>query len=1769
MKNSNINAFIKNYLVELISMVTETPKEQMSDTGAFTDYGVDSVAIMDLNKELESKFANLPKTLFFEYNNIEELAEFLCDKYKKAIEDMLPTYDLGIGEETTSVDYESNNGEKKIYIKDEGEFIDTPVVLENETNVEVQNSTEEYVSTENKLNKGKKEDKHDDRFASRDIAIIGVSGIFPMADDIYGFWENLKNGKDCITEIPSQRWDYRKYYDSEKYVRGKTYSKWGSFIDNIDKFDPLFFGMSPLEAQMIDPQERLFLQTVWHTLEDAGYTRKSLEKDIVGVYVGVMWGQYQLYGAESLEDGTVLAPASSYASIANRVSYFYNFTGPSIALDTMCSSSLTAIHLACNSILSDEVDLAIAGGVNLTLHPNKYIFLSQTKFASTDGRCRSFGDGGDGYVPGEGVGAIILKPLEKAIRDNDNIYAIIKGTSINHGGKGNGYTVPNIKQQARVISSVYNKTGIDPSTVNYIEAHGTGTALGDPIEISSLCKIFEKKDYADRYCSIGSVKSNIGHCESAAGIMGVIKVLLQIKNKMLVPSIHSDVLNRNIDFEKTPFKVQRTNEYWNQIEETKNGVKKKLPRRAAINSFGAGGANAHILFEEYVPEHDSVENTTDYNIIVISGKDNERLKENVKAIKDFLVKYILGRKASQLTRNSVLGLIGEKTGVEIRSIDENARLSEYINTPFEFSEFIEAINSRITDSIGLNSIKPDYKISDIIEIVHEGFGYTVTEEHETEKNEYININNIAKTLQLGREEMAERLAIVTSSVPDLVNKIESFLAGKKPDGVFEGSAREASFLNSIFDDDGQAFLIEMFEKKKYNEIAMLWCRGVIIPWEKLYRFTNIRKVSLPGYCFRKDECWLPDELVNRKTTSNMSEKKRLKVYGNYTYIPKWKKIKESDISNESSVNNILVLYNQENEIKVFRKNFYDIFKDSNVIIRKIDKDDNLNVSNEIEYDEVLILFFKQNLIDEKSDFDIIKTYTISMLFKIIKCFQNNDILKTIKKISIITNGLKTKVVSGKSAAFVAAINGFMKSYAREYRKIQMKLISFEEYAENKKENWKTILSLPVKNGALSTYSISNLSIETMKFDKYELNDDYRSIIKENGVYVLLGGNGNVGRKLSEYLAEKYHANIIVTGRRKADNQINSFKDKIIKYGGSYQYIASNLSKEEDVRELFDEILKIHSEIDGIFNLAMAFHYSAISDLMEELFEKDLSAKVKGTYILDKVLSNKKINERIGFVLFFSSGESFTGGNGWSMYSLGCAFIDCYAEYMNLVHGINTRVINWGFFDKEGDNNIELIKKKGIHPFSKETAMGLMERILSSGDNNILALDVDEIVLKKMGIKDNEDDFIEVRQNNIESSNFEDDTLNEKANLSVEDLKIYVKKILGKTLNIEIDRLEDRTDITEYGVDSLIVADIHKEFEKDLGKLTVTMLTDNPTIEKISEYLFNNKINEVYNLLKTDKKNAFCIINEIKNENIRDYFVEYGVKYKNKNLKELLEKAVLKNNYSKSSDILSHMIFKTQYESEFEVFSIGNGRPILFIPAIGLTVATWVNQILEMRNEYQVIIIHYPGYGLSTVGDRIDNDALISAFGYILDELKIDKIDIVTSCFGGIAGQYFAAKYPHRVRSLILCGAFYKNFGLPNISLQDIPIEKMSEATQMVAQGILNDFKKISDNNPEKKKVYDEASRYLINAQCVNPLVVMRYISQILTVNTSGIFKSITSPTLCLAGSEDTIVDIDSTKYIAQNVVNGKYKEIEGAGHYPYLTHIDEFNNIITGFLMEN
>src|SRR5713226_6873191 len=386
------------------------------------------------------------------------------------------------------------------------------------------------------------------------IAVTGMGCRFPGgASNPAAYWQLLRDGVDAIGEVPPNRWDVDALYDQDPETPGKMNTRWAGFLEGVDQFDPEFFGISPREAATMDPQQRLLLEVAWEALEYAGLPPERLSGSASGVFVGVCGSDYARFQFGDLAHIDAYSGlGSAHSIIANRLSYLLNLQGPSLAIDTACSSSRVAVHLACQSLRAGECNLALAGGVNVILTPEVTIMFSRARLMAVDGRCKTFDARADGYVRGEGCGVVVLKRLSAALRDGDHIYALLRGSAVNQDGRTAGITVPNRLAQQAVIRQALTRARITADQLSYIETHGTGTSLGDPIEVQAIAEVLGEACSEDQRCVLGSVKANIGHLETAAGVAGLIKVLLCLKYGEIPAQIHFEKLNPHISLENTP-----------------------------------------------------------------------------------------------------------------------------------------------------------------------------------------------------------------------------------------------------------------------------------------------------------------------------------------------------------------------------------------------------------------------------------------------------------------------------------------------------------------------------------------------------------------------------------------------------------------------------------------------------------------------------------------------------------------------------------------------------------------------------------------------------------------------------------------------------------------------------------------------------------------------------------------------------------------------------------------------------------------------------------------------------------------------------------------------------------------------------------------------------------------------------------------------------------------------------------------------------------------
>ena len=522
---------VADYLRQAVAEVTRVDAAEIREDAGFFDLGMDSLMAVELRRRLEQAVGQeLPATLAMDYPRLSEVGDYLLGDV------------LGLSEQA------------------DAKAGPPPAAVAT-------TRTDEP------------------------IAIVAVACRFPGAPDPEAFWDVLSGGVDAIREVPDDRFDIDEFYDPDPETPGKIYSRFGGFLDGIDGFDPEFFGISPREAVWIDPQQRLMLETAWEGLERAGYSPGALRGSRSGIFVGVATNEYShLLSAQSVEKiEPHFITGNALNAISGRVAFALGLEGPAVAVDTACSSSLVAVHQACQALHSGDCDLALAGGVNVLLSPVSTIAASRARMLSPDGRCKTFDASADGYVRSEGCGILVLRRLSDAVRDGDRICAVIPASAVNQDGASSGLTVPNGGAQQRLITTALARAGLAGGDVDYLEAHGTGTALGDPIEVQAAGAVYGDGRDADRPLLIGSVKTNIGHLESASGVAGLIKVVLSLQHEVLPQSLHFETPSPHIPWDSLPVRVVDKAIPWQA-----NG----RPRRAGVSSFGFTGTNAHVLIEE-------------------------------------------------------------------------------------------------------------------------------------------------------------------------------------------------------------------------------------------------------------------------------------------------------------------------------------------------------------------------------------------------------------------------------------------------------------------------------------------------------------------------------------------------------------------------------------------------------------------------------------------------------------------------------------------------------------------------------------------------------------------------------------------------------------------------------------------------------------------------------------------------------------------------------------------------------------------------------------------------------------------------------------------------------------------------------------------------------------------------------------------------------------------------------------------------------------------
>jgi acyl transferase domain-containing protein/cyclopropane fatty-acyl-phospholipid synthase-like methyltransferase/acyl carrier protein len=1130
---------------------------------------------------------------------------------------------------------------------------------------------------------------------SADIAVIGVSGRFPGAPDIRAFWRNLQSGVDAITEVPAERWDANLFYDPDPKAPGKSYSKWGGFLDDIRSFDPLFFRISPADAEVMDPQQRLFLEESWRALEDAGYAPSSLGKTACGVYVGIMGGgaAADAAGADSLRAAQWMLGHTN-SILAARIAYLLDLKGPALCVDTACSSSLVAIHLACRSLREGETDMMLVGGVSLFPDHVPFVMMSKAGMLSPTGPCRAFGAGADGTTVGEAVAAVVLKRLDKAIADGDHVYGVIKATGSNQDGRTNGITAPNGEAQTALQLSVYRRCGIDPDTISYVEAHGTGTKLGDPVEVAALCSSF--RSFTDRvgYCALGSVKSSIGHTSAAAGVVGLIKILLALQHGELPPTLHAERENELIEFDKSPFYLVRKRRPW-QAEQGQ-------PRRAALNSFGFSGTNAHVVIEEAPARRATHEsNDVDAHLLPLSARTPAALESYARRMWKFL-----GTEAAA-------GLC---------------------------------------------------------------------------------LGDVAFTLQVGRDAGDERLAIVASSLAEYRERLARFLSDElnasRSEPVVAWGARGRVRASASPSPPNAALDLHSPVPTDLSVVAGAWVNGGTVEWAHLHAGRTRGRVPLPTYPFSaREDAEQPPRREARsqpeRASNGTTDEQRL-IDGEVPPAPAtgsepsreargmlfradWKPEQAPETDAPVLGGRVLLVYPREASTlaRALRGQFpCDSVLD--VVIGDVTGREGdgwqidasaFDVSGPSPWKTCLadisqlsaIYFISGGTPPEQglspTAWRRQQQESLFGLYWLLKEAADHCLFAPIWK--VVTIGASAVCADDEVNPFAAAAEGLIRSAAKELSDQAFILMDVA----------RADLNGPDRSDALARQLIAETAVRGGGEVAFRAGERYRRFLRPltlpvapaapfrpGGVYLIVGGTGGIGTELALHLARTSGARLALLSRSEPRADRRRQMAEMEALGAEVMHLCGDVSDVDVVSRAVAAIKARFGALHGVIHSAMFFNETSLQQMDGPTLRAALAPKVEGSLILQQVLRD----EPLDFLLFFSSGQSFSGNPGRSHYGAACAFQDALAARLNGRCGYPVQVINWGFWnlgevDPDGwrsgsgareDARMKMeswIEAQGSHSIHPAEGMAIVEQTVSAGCAQVAVFKADDWVLRLLRV----------------------------------------------------------------------------------------------------------------------------------------------------------------------------------------------------------------------------------------------------------------------------------------------------------------------------------------------------------------------------------------------------------------------------------------------------
>ncbi|TDC47800.1 SDR family NAD(P)-dependent oxidoreductase, partial [Micromonospora sp. KC207] len=1067
------------------------------------------------------------------------------------------------------------------------------------------------------------------------IAIVGMAGVFPGVADPDEFWQRLVAGEDLVTEVPADRWNWREFYSEERFAPGRTQSRWGGFVDGHDRFDADFFGISPREAELMDPQHRLFLQAAWAAVEDAGWVATELSGRRIGVFAGVQFAEYQQLLTEAGISQVQVGTGNAHTMLPNRVSYQLNLRGPSEAVDTACSSSLMAVHRAMRALRAGECEAALAGGVSLILTPYYYVLSNQAGVLSPTGRCRTFDAAADGYVRGEGAGVVVLKPLRRALADGDHVYAVIRGGAANHGGRASSPTAPNSAAQAELVAAALADAGVDPATVSYVETHGTGTELGDPVEVEGLTEGFAAARAAGSTlrpggCGLGSVKTQIGHLEPAAGVASLVKVVLALRHRTLPGVLHLNTLNPYLTLDGGPFHVVGETRPWLPWPDSDG---RPLPLRAGVSSFGFGGSNVHLVVEEAPPL--PAPPSGGPQLLVLSARNPQRLRAYA------------GRLAT------VLGRAGDG---------------------------------------GYGGGPADLTLADV-----------------------------AYTLQIGREPMAERMAMVVGDLAETADLLARFATDGHAEGVLTGKAGAAGeAARSLVDGPaGRDYLRALCESAELAQLGRLWVAGVAVDWRLLHRAASPRRVPLPTYPFAPSRYWFTPVLPGTPPTPASAD-----VADTTTrpavpeaagpglpdlYVPRWVPAGPAPATPPARAGWILTTP-AGRPLAAALASRYPHATVGDLDTASVPEDD---------AEICVVAVDPPGAVLPETDRDD-AALGLVRLVRALGAAGRTDAALTLR---VVTAGVYPLDGATAPTPYGATCHGLARAAAREHPswRVHVLDVAAADLADPGAAAQAVIaVDLPVGEEVL----LRGVRRLVRELRPALLPPAARSPYRERGVYLIVGGAGGIGAELADHLARTARARLALVGRSVPGEAHQRLCDRIAAAGGEAVYLSADVSDPAALGAAVAQVRRRFGALHGVVHSALVLRDGTLRSMSDEGLRAVFAPKVAGMVALADALAG----ESLDFLLLLSSAQSFVGAAGQGNYAAASAYEDAFAGLLRHHGRWPVRVVNWGYWGSVGavatPEYARRLAAQGARSIEPAEGMEVVTRLLAGPVDQVLAVRTD-------------------------------------------------------------------------------------------------------------------------------------------------------------------------------------------------------------------------------------------------------------------------------------------------------------------------------------------------------------------------------------------------------------------------------------------------------------